>query len=95
MTSHGGRTYGVKAIWSFKSKERVLNKTYIPWKDGSYKWILHCKPVVEFKTPFSEQFRTYQKKSEFGPGKIKVKTVTMSEVKTPYFVEHGSSIQVF
>jgi hypothetical protein len=64
VTGHSRNPYGVKAIWKAIDISPVREDTFVPWDDGPYKWIVQCKPLIEFEHPFSEEFATKHKKSQ-------------------------------
>jgi hypothetical protein len=68
-----GRDYGVRAIWYFLSEAPVKSTQEVPWNDANYKWKIQLKPLVEFKSSFSEEFEGVSKYSE----KIKMNSIRL------------------
>src|SRR5262245_36286199 len=64
VTGHSGQPYGVRAVWKFDTAKPVNKDTFVPWKDGEYKWIIHYTPIIEFEKPVSEEFATSSKLSQ-------------------------------
>lgn len=55
--------YGIKAIWYLDSEKRIKSRAENPWKDFDCEWLVQLRPLVEFKTRFSEEFETKRKYS--------------------------------
>ena len=51
-----GQEYGVMGIWVFSREEYLTNPIQVPWDDAEYKWQQWFEPIVDFKTPVSEEF---------------------------------------
>jgi hypothetical protein len=51
-----GKDYGCLAIWRFEREEQVISSTIIPWDDAEYQWKQYFSKLVEFSTPFCEEF---------------------------------------
>ena len=59
-----GKEYGVVAIWSFSREEKITEQSMVPWTDTEYEWLQVFEPLVDFKTPVSEEFTGPSKFSE-------------------------------
>lgn len=59
-----GKDYGVMGIWIFKREEYVTSQDKVPWEDYEYRWQQWFDPLVDFKTPVSEEFIGVSKFSE-------------------------------
>jgi hypothetical protein len=64
VTGHSGQPYGVRAMWTCRTVERVEKSTFVPWTDGPYQWIVRYDSVAELSRPFSEEFATSSKISQ-------------------------------
>ena len=51
-----GKDYGVMGVWVFNEEKDVTSQDEVPWKDFDYRWQLWFDPIVDFKTPMSEEF---------------------------------------
>jgi len=51
-----GKDYGVMGIWVFKEEKPVTTQDEVPWEDSDYGWQQWFDPIVDFKTPVSEEF---------------------------------------
>jgi len=59
-----GKDYGVMGVWKLLREEDVTSQEEIPWEDYDYKWQQWFDPIVDFKTPMSEEFQGTSKYSE-------------------------------
>lgn len=68
--TRGGRgQYGIRGVWYCVGVEQVTEKSFVPWKDGTYVRLIHFDPLVEeFKTMLCEDFRDTPPESSVIPG---------------------------
>lgn len=59
-----GKDYGVMGVWKLIREEYVTNPEEVPWEDYEYKWQQWFDPIVDFKTPMSDEFQGTSKYSE-------------------------------
>ncbi len=86
-----GEGYGVNGIWLFSYSEPVTPKTQVPWRDATYKEILHFTPIVtSFNKPFSEEFegnRKFSRKLGISAIKLAVSILRLSSRESRRYVE--------
>lgn len=59
-----GMNYGVTGVWLFTEEEDITDTRKVPWVDAEYTLLLSFDPLVDFKTPVSEEFSGMSKFSD-------------------------------